>query len=219
VTGFDLINIKELVMITCWYMWWLRRRRARAEEVPPLNRCKMSILAITANVAVITKKNRASDAKWEKPKPSEIKLNVDLHAGAIGAVLRDYKGNFIAASSNYLPHVGSVLMAEACAMKEGLRLARERGCNNIVAESDSMETIESCTRVHQWSSDATAVYADRVDLVVSIGEVSFRHCLREANMVAHSLAHECFKVRLDCNWVDEPPSFILQPLLNDVTVM
>jgi ribonuclease HI len=225
VPGFDLINLKELVMITCWYMWWLRRRRARAEEVTPLNRCKMSILAITANAAVITKKNRASYVKWEKPKPREVKLNVDasfvqdLHAGAIGAVLRDYKGNFIAASSNYLPHVSLVSMAEAYATKEGLRLACERGCNNIVAESDSMETIESCTRVHQWSSDATAVYADCVDLVVSIGEVSFRHCLREANMVAHSLAHECFKVRLDCNWVDEPPSFILQPLLNDVTVM
>jgi hypothetical protein len=106
VPSLDLINLKELVMITCWYMWWLRRRRARDEEVPPLNKCKMSILAITANAAVInSKKNRASDAKWEKPKPREVKLNVDasffqdLHAGAIGAVLRDCKGNFIAASS------------------------------------------------------------------------------------------------------------------------
>jgi hypothetical protein len=82
-----------------------------------------------------------------------------------------------------------------------------------------VETIESCTGVHQWSSEATAVYADCVDLAVSICEVSLRHCLREANMVAHSLAQECFKIQLDCNWVDEPPSFILQPLLNDVTVI
>jgi ribonuclease HI len=110
-------------------------------------------------------------------------------------------------------------MAEAYAMKEGLRLAHEKGCDKIIAESDSMETIESCTWVHQWSSEASAVYADCVDLAVSIGEVSFRHCLREANMVAHSLAHECFKIQLDCNWVDEPPSFILQPLLNDVTIL
>jgi hypothetical protein len=105
VLGLDSIHLKELVMITCWYMWWLRRRRARSEEVPPLNKCKMSILAITANAAVITKKNMISDVKWEKPKPREVKLNVDasffqdLHAGAIGAVLRDCKGNFIAASS------------------------------------------------------------------------------------------------------------------------
>jgi hypothetical protein len=137
VPGLDSIHLKELVMITCWYMWWLRRRRARSEEVPPLNKCKMSILAITANA--ITKKNMISDVKWEKPKPGEVKLNVDasfsqdLHACAVGVVLRDYKGNFIAASSYYLPHVGSVSMAEAYAMKEGLRLASERGCNVIVA--------------------------------------------------------------------------------------
>jgi hypothetical protein len=83
-------------------------------------------------------------------------------------------------------------MAEAYAMKEGLWLARETGCNNIVAES--VETIESCTGVYQWSSDVMVVYADCVDLVASIGEVSFRHCLREANMVTHSLAKECFQV-------------------------
>jgi hypothetical protein len=108
VPGLNLINLKELVMVACWYMWWLRRRRVRDEEVPPLNRCKMSILAITANATVITKKSRVSDVKWEKPKPREVKLNVDasffqdLHAGVVGAVVRDYKGEFIAASSYYL---------------------------------------------------------------------------------------------------------------------
>jgi hypothetical protein len=60
-------------------------------------------------------------------------------------VLCDFKGKFIAASVSYLPNVASALMAEAYAMKEGLYLAIRMECNMIVAESDSMEVIESCS--------------------------------------------------------------------------
>jgi ribonuclease HI len=63
-----------------------------------------------------------------------VKLNIDAsfigdeRAGGTGAVLRDYQGNFIAASCKYLPHVASLEMAEAIAMKEGLSLANSIKC-------------------------------------------------------------------------------------------
>jgi hypothetical protein len=41
--------------------------------------------------------------------------------------------------------------------------------------------------------------------------------MREANKVAHLLARESFSRKILCNWVDEPPDFILDELLNDVT--
>jgi hypothetical protein len=44
----------------------------------------------------------------------------------MGVVLRDYKGNFIAASCIYLPHA-SATMVEATTMKEGLALAFQAG--------------------------------------------------------------------------------------------
>jgi hypothetical protein len=53
--------------------------------------------------------------------------------------------------------------------------------------------------------------------VVLIGNVSFKHCPREANEVAHVLARECFASKLSCNWVDEPPGFLMEKLINDVT--
>jgi hypothetical protein len=55
--------------------------------------------------------------KWSRPEPRQVKLNVDasfyddLKAGATRAVLRDYKGEFIAASSTYIPHVPSAIDA------------------------------------------------------------------------------------------------------------
>ena len=89
--------------------------------------------------------------KWTKPEPRQIKLNVDasfhanFNASASGAILRDYQGHFIAASNKCLHNVGSAAMAEAIAMKEGLSLATRFGCNNVIAELDSIETIEACT--------------------------------------------------------------------------
>jgi hypothetical protein len=50
-----------------------------------------------------------------------------------------------------------------------------------------------------------------------LGNVTFKHCPREANEVAYDLARECFSNNIFYNWIDELPSFILSKLLNDVT--
>jgi ribonuclease HI len=97
------------------------------------------------------KRSSISQAKWKRPLPHQAKLNVDAsyHAdigtGAVGAILRDYQGNFIAASIKFIPHVSSASSAEAIVMKEGLALAIQMGCNNVQAESDSLEVFEACS--------------------------------------------------------------------------
>jgi hypothetical protein len=93
----------------------------------PQKRFSLLVLSIVANAARVTEKRTdVMTEKWSRPEPRQVKLNVDasfyddLKAGATGAVLRDYKGEFIAASSTYIPHVPSAIMAESHAMKEGL---------------------------------------------------------------------------------------------------
>jgi ribonuclease HI len=58
-------------------------------------------------------------------------------------VIRDYKGRFVVACSKKLPNVVSVTMAEAMAMKYGLELASQLGCNSVKAESDSTVIINT----------------------------------------------------------------------------
>jgi ribonuclease HI len=221
--GFSEIGLKELISVSCWYLWWIRRRRTHNEVVPPIFRCKMSILSITANALRASKPAGTTEARWSKPKPRHVKLNVDAsfledrHAGAVGAVIRDFQGNFIAASCVFLPHVTNPLMAEAIAMREGLKLANEIRCNTVQAESDSTGVIDACKGEERWWDENAAIYADCVDLVTSIGDVSFSHCPRKANKVAHELAKVSFANDLSCNWVDEPPSFLIDKLISDVT--
>jgi ribonuclease HI len=152
-----------------------------------------------------------------------VKLNVDgaFHAdnytGAIGTVLRDYQGQLIAASCKYLPQVASAAMAEAIAMKEGLSLVAAKGCSQVIAEVDSMETIQACTGQETWWMEPAAIFADCVDLASLIDGITFCHCPREVNKVAHEIARECFRIKISCTWDDDPPSFLLNRLIDDVT--
>jgi hypothetical protein len=86
-------------------------------------------------------------------------------------------------------------------------------------ESDSLETIQALTGEQRWWSSSAAIYAYCVDIVSSIGDVSFKLCPSEGNQVAHELARYSFSENISCNWVDEPPTFLLDKLLNDVTVL
>jgi len=62
-------------------------------------------------------------------------INVDasydaaVGVGSTGAVIRDAAGGFIAAAHSYIPHVVDAAMAEAFALRDGLLLAQEIGCN------------------------------------------------------------------------------------------
>ena len=48
--------------------------------------------------------------------------------------------------------------------------------------------------------------------------IAIEHCNREANKVAHELPRVAITSKSSCTWVDEPPSFILEALVNDVTI-
>jgi ribonuclease HI len=101
----------------------------------------------------------------------------------------------------------------------GLDLANRLGFNRVIAESDSLETIEACNGSDRWWNESSAILADCVDLASSIGSVSFQFCPREANQVADDIARFCFQNKITCTWDDDPPSFLQNSLVNDITVL
>ncbi|EMS55212.1 hypothetical protein TRIUR3_30888 [Triticum urartu] len=68
-----------------------------------------------------------------------------IGAGAVAAVLRDSKGNFLAAQCKYFPHAYDAVTSEAMAMREGLIFANSLGFPRVKAESDSLVVIQYCT--------------------------------------------------------------------------
>jgi hypothetical protein len=55
--NFD-VGLKEVIGISCWYLWWMRRRRTHGEVVPSVNNCKLSILSVATNFEKVSKPQR-----------------------------------------------------------------------------------------------------------------------------------------------------------------
>jgi ribonuclease HI len=219
------IGIGEMAVVTSWYLWWMRRARTHDESVPPVKHCVASMIGLAANfIRSYSRTTIPGAIRWCPPLSNNVKLNVDdaffedQRAGAIAAVIRDHKGRFIAASYAYIPHVETVALAEAMAMRDGLALAQNIGCNGVQADSNSIEVINACNGEDTWSL-AAAIYADCVNYMEAIGKVTFHHCPRETNKVAHNLARFSFDSKSNCNRVEEPPSCIRSNLIDDVTVL
>ncbi|WOL01204.1 hypothetical protein Cni_G09918 [Canna indica] len=54
-----------------------------------------------------------------------------------GIVVRDYLGNYVFATCNYLENIHSPSLSEACAILDALRLASSQGYQQVVIETDS----------------------------------------------------------------------------------
>jgi hypothetical protein len=71
-------------------------------------------------------------------------------AGVAGAILRDVDGHFIAASCCFIPHVATLMMAEAIAPREGLELATRQSLSRVQAESEFSDVIDACNGDERW---------------------------------------------------------------------
>lgn len=220
------LEIKHIVVVGCWFLWWTRRQITHNEPFPPIDRWHMSVLAITNNYHKAFMKNSAIvQQRWSRPEPKFTKLNVDaayfpdVGGGATAAVLRDEKGTFLAAQCNYIPYAADVVSTEAIAMRDGLSLASNLGFQRVVAESDSQEVINFCTGQTRWWDAAAAIFAECVDIGSTMGEVKFKHCYRSANQAAHVLANYSFCNHLSSVWTDEPPDCLVSKLIDDVSLM
>ncbi|GLT32301.1 hypothetical protein SLA2020_069770 [Shorea laevis] len=129
------------------------------------------------------------------PPPPEgyIKLNTDGSAlsnpGQTGAggVFRDHMGNWLL---GFMRNVGysTVLTAELWAIRDGLKLAVERGFTRIIVETDSrVAHILLNSNNYQFHSLAALLNDCRM-LVFQLQDVQIKHIYREANMVAANLA-------------------------------
>ena len=131
---------------------------------------------------------------WVRPRTDFVKLNVDAGfiadagKGSTGAVIKDENGYFLAGCCRGLPFVSDPATAEAYALRDGLILAGQIGCNRIEVNSDCVEVIDVMKNGGNSLGPAAAMYEECTLLCRSFTKVIFSHCPREANMAAHVIA-------------------------------
>lgn len=92
-----LHNVRELIVITTWYLWWERRRLVHEENIIIVGIYVKMTNYVMAHYPKATTKKQG----WTQPPMRFVQLNVDasfdhdLLRDLAGVVLRDASGKFI----------------------------------------------------------------------------------------------------------------------------
>jgi ribonuclease HI len=137
--------------------------------------------------------NRGED-KWKPPPENTLKINwdaaVDLKRGIIGlgAIVRDERGEFVEAETNYLKMQVEPVVAESLAALRALNLCTERGYQNVIMEGDALQVINLINSVEPCNSGFGHLIEDIRADSRRVGGIRFQHVRRTANQAAHELA-------------------------------
>jgi hypothetical protein len=86
----------------------------------------MSITVLTKNFILAKKKPNAVQREgWKRPPEGNVDaaFDVDSGRGAIGVIIRDYTGQFVAARNMFSPHVVDAPMAESLCFQGRISLS------------------------------------------------------------------------------------------------
>ncbi|OVA15951.1 Reverse transcriptase zinc-binding domain [Macleaya cordata] len=163
--------------------------------------------------------NPSADAKWMRPPPLVVKINVDASfkfpQAACAAIARDSAGKFISCSTQFLK-ASTPIEAEANAFLLGINLARNLHLPNCIIEGDSLSVVNvlnNSTNPAPWRIRAIISDIRNMRLIIS---VSFVFTSRKANSVAHNLAKHAFMFKISDWWMTpSPPSCIADAILSD----
>ncbi|KAH6764402.1 hypothetical protein C2S51_015651 [Perilla frutescens var. frutescens] len=102
----------------------------------------------------------------------------------VGIVIRNNRGQVIQAFARSY-HFPSVLMAEALARYQGIRLAKEHGLQNLVIEMDSQEFVNILLNKSIFPNYIGDIIIDIHHIISDIHRVNFYWVSRHSNKLAH----------------------------------
>ncbi|KAM1099873.1 hypothetical protein ACFX2B_006348 [Malus domestica] len=150
-----------------------------------------------------------------------VRLNVDeatklqVHVGEANAAIRDAHGAFVAAITCFLPFVSLVIHAELLAIKHGVELAQQLGYQKVQVESDSSQAISIINTCVDRASVMDLLVEDVLHSAASFTASKFISISRNNNGIAHCLTKVAVSSGTRLVWIEEPPSVILDLLIQE----
>lgn len=159
---------------------------------------------------------RAKDSIWCPPS-GIYKINFhgfsfsEFGDVGIGIVVRDCRGDLIAAMSRKMKSGSFKQSIETLAISLALRFGHDLGLTRVFMEADSAKPGSKSSISIASSSDPSS---DK-ESIEKYEFCEFGYVKEEANLVAHKLA--CYAVRVEdfMVWMEDPPDFIVNTLALD----
>lgn len=208
---------------TAWMLWNLRNSLVMQGVTPATTSIVPKVRDWLekwrqVNVEVNELRHSQPKAKWAPPGSDAYKVNFDgalstvVNKGGTGAVIRSDKGEFMAASSFCLDGAVNSDHVEAVAALVAMDVALSIGLRNIVLEGDSLTVIN---RGEEDLSCMGNIIRDIQCKALCFEAFSATHVRREANVAAHRTARLAISNSEFTVWMEDPPPFLLDVLLQD----
>ncbi|XP_060960861.1 uncharacterized protein LOC115720986 [Cannabis sativa] len=200
-----------------WMVWSQRNNRIFQNKNPPLKSWTPWALdfvnhALTKATDIKDKKRDKSVIRWKAPPKGSFLINCDAAlspdqmGSGIVAVIRDFKGNLVAAEVKYHNGYVSVLMAKCMALRLGLYLSHKMNTNPFYLTSDNLTAINHLLSRKASRTDWGLQLKDILCSHLLDDCIEIRYVSRDSNRVAHSLARWAFKLKSNSFWSEVLPS-------------
>uniref|UniRef100_A0A2N9GZI9 Reverse transcriptase domain-containing protein n=1 Tax=Fagus sylvatica TaxID=28930 RepID=A0A2N9GZI9_FAGSY len=132
--------------------------------------------------------------KWAPPRPGRYKVNFDgaffreSNEAGIGAIVRNHRGEVMAALCQRIPYPYSIEAVEASAAKAAVTFVLDLGLQEVDIEGDSLKIITALQQTSPCYTSYGHLILDTNTLAQNLTSYQFMHVKRDGNSVAHSLA-------------------------------
>ena len=160
----------------------------RGEDVSSPARTAVAVAALALNYARGAQTKMTPKVNiWPGFLAGQMIINVDAsfsegdYAGSCGVVIRDHHGNFMSAATVTLEHVAGIETAEAATILQGLKLAKEMGCHNVIVRSDNITVVVALKLNGGYSMVAGPVLDECRSYLEDFGKFIIENCIRESS--------------------------------------
>ena len=140
---------------------------------------------------------------------------ITLTASGIGVIIRNDRGQVMAALSSKSHAVVDNEEAEVLACRKALEFAMDAGFLELIVEGNNINVMNSIRSARVDLSCLGNLYDDIQCMAGCLRHVEFHSIRRSANGVAHSLARYARHLSKDTVWLEDSPSPALEALYLD----
>ena len=159
--------------------------------------------------------------KWRPPGDGMYKTNYDgvvfteSEEARIWVIIRDVKGNVIAALAEKIPYPGSMEVLEALAARRVAQFVMELGISVSEFEGDFEVVWRALRTVDGAYSSIGEIIKDTISIVGLLRTFSFSHTKQQGNCVAHVLAKRAIVSFPLLVWMVHVPTDISHVVISD----
>ena len=131
-------------------------------------------------------------------------------------VVRDSQGWVLAALSEKVKGVQDAKVIKALAIQRAIRFAIETSFSCVIIEIDYVSVIKTIQDNAESTCDIGHIIDDVKHFLMAMKSYEFHHTKREANQVAHTLAHKAIQFDTEMAWLEEIPPCVSVVIWNDI---